>query len=194
LIVRAYARSASPVSAVAVVTVAGRIESAITQLTHLTESSRMRKFPRTPDPGEIMSHRRLSVWTSAACALVLVSTLGCARRSGGADPKPIEPTAAVTRVEELLIGKYAGVEVVKSNDGGYHVIIRGTGSGAPGGQPLWVIDGSPIEVHSTQDLAWVNPGAVVKISVLKDPADLGIYGRRGANGVIVVTTKRPGRT
>jgi len=43
----------------------------------------------------------------------------------------------------------------------------------------------------SRDLAWVNPADVVKIEVQKNPTDIGIYGRRGANGVIVVTTKRP---
>jgi TonB-dependent SusC/RagA subfamily outer membrane receptor len=129
----------------------------------------------------------------AACVLVLTTSFGCARRTNGAAAKPIEAAPQVSRIEELLIGKYAGVDVIQDNNGGYSVMIRGMGSGAPGGQPLWVIDGAAIEVHSSNALAWVNPASVVKIEVLKNATDIGIYGRRGTNGVIVVTTRRPGR-
>jgi TonB-dependent starch-binding outer membrane protein SusC len=128
----------------------------------------------------------------AVCALVLVSSSGCARRANSA-PSRIEPTPQVSRVEELLIGKFAGVEVIQDNNGGYTVLIRGMGSAAPGGQPLWVIDGAAYEVHTSDALSWVNPNSVVKIEVLKNATDIALYGRRGSNGVIVVTTRRPGR-
>ena len=98
--------------------------------------------------------------------------------------------AAVARVEELLIGRFSGVEVTRT-DGGYSVSIRGTGSFMSSEQPLWVVDGVPFEVKSGRGLSWINPQDVTKIDVLKSAAETAIYGVRGGNGVIVITTRKP---
>jgi TonB-dependent SusC/RagA subfamily outer membrane receptor len=106
---------------------------------------------------------------------------------------PSETDARVTRVEEMLRG-VAGLDVTRLPDGGYQLRIRGHRSirGNPGDDdPLVVIDGIPIsrEAVSTA-LAGLAPGDVARIEVLKDAGATGFYGSRGANGVIVITTKR----
>jgi len=57
---------------------------------------------------------------------------------------------------------------------------------------LYVIDDVPIAPGSTGILTGINPYDIETIKVLKDPADTGIYGIRGANGVILITTKHAG--
>lgn len=98
---------------------------------------------------------------------------------------------AVSRVEEMLIGRFSGVDVIRTGDGGYSVSIRGTGSFMSNEQPLWVVDGVPFETVPGRGLAWINPQDVTKIDVLKSSAETAIYGVRGGNGVIVITTRKP---
>ena len=71
--------------------------------------------------------------------------------------------------------------------------IRGSGSVGAGDDPLYVIDGFPIsnDYHHTQNpLASINPNDIESISVLKDASATSIYGSRGANGVVIITTKK----
>ncbi len=106
---------------------------------------------------------------------------------------PSETDARVTRVEEMLRG-VPGLEVTRLADGNYRLRIRGQRSirGNPtDDNPLVVIDGIPIPNESMSSmLADLSPGDVARIEVLKDAAHTGMYGSRGANGVIVITTKR----
>ena len=105
--------------------------------------------------------------------------------------------------EAALQGQAAGVQVTQGSGmagSGSIVRIRGLSSISAGGDPLYVVDGIPI----TQDyfaggnsgamnrnpLASLNPNDIKDIQVLKDAAATGIYGSRGANGVILITTKR----
>jgi len=76
-------------------------------------------------------------------------------------------------------GKVPGV-VVK----GEKVYIRGINSINSGTDPLFIVDGTPFE-----DISWINPHDVKSIDVLKDSSATSLYGVRGANGVIVITTK-----
>jgi TonB-dependent SusC/RagA subfamily outer membrane receptor len=95
------------------------------------------------------------------------------------------------RVEELLRGRLAGVQVIRRPDGDFSVRIRGTGSFYGSSEPLYVVDGVPI--HTTglgSALAGISPRDIARIDVLKDAGATAIYGSRGANGVIVITTKR----
>lgn len=97
----------------------------------------------------------------------------------------------VSRIDEALQGKLAGVTVQQTSGipGAAPVVrIRGTGSITEGNQPLWVIDGMPIEDASI--VANINMSDAESIEVLKDAAAAAIYGSRGSNGVIIVTTKR----
>ncbi len=70
--------------------------------------------------------------------------------------------------------------------------MRGTGSIGVGNEPLYVIDGFPIEQsydHDFNPLNTINPGDIESIEVLKDASATAIYGSRGANGVVLITTK-----
>ena len=69
---------------------------------------------------------------------------------------------------------------------------RGAASLSASNQPLYVIDGMPIQAPSFGSaLAGIPPNDVERIDVLKDAGSLAIYGSQGANGVILITTKRP---
>ena len=99
----------------------------------------------------------------------------------------------VVRVEEMLRGRVAGVEVYPSADG---LIVRvrsaGTsGVGLSGDQPLFVIDGLPIELGARGALVGLNPKDIESITVLKSASETAMYGARGANGVVLITTIRP---
>ncbi len=94
------------------------------------------------------------------------------------------PTASV---DQALQGKIAGVYVVPASGqpgAGAVVRIRGTGT-LNNANPLYVVDGMLLE-----DASFVNPQDVESIEVLKDASATAIYGNRGANGVIIITTKR----
>ena len=93
---------------------------------------------------------------------------------------------AATSIEQLLIGKSAGVQVINSSGtpgSGAQIIIRGTGS-FKDTSPLYVIDGIQGDFNS------VSPQDVENITVLKDASSTAIYGSAAANGVVIVTTKR----
>lgn len=100
----------------------------------------------------------------------------------------------VTRAEELFNGRFAGVRMVQTASGPA-LRIRGTGTIMGGGDPLFVVDGVPVAFSPRTLLAGLNPGDIERIEVLKDAGATAIFGSRGANGVVVITTKhaRPGR-
>jgi TonB-dependent SusC/RagA subfamily outer membrane receptor len=95
----------------------------------------------------------------------------------------------ISRVEEMLEGT-AGVRILRSLHGGIRVQIRGTGSIFSGTEPLYVVDGIPVQLRAGQGLDWLNPADVDTIVVLKDASSTAIYGSRGANGVVIIETKR----
>ena len=105
-------------------------------------------------------------------------------------------------VEQLLQGQISGVVISDSSEpgGGTGISIRGTNSLLGGTQPLYVVDGIPIDPltdaegntgggQAQNSIAFLNPNDIDKIEVLKDAAATAIYGARGANGVIIITTK-----
>ncbi len=109
--------------------------------------------------------------------------------------------------QELLQGKIAGLTVIKNSGvpgGGLTVRIRGGTSLSASNDPLYVIDGVPVSNNSItpsgvgiggsgqaarNPLNFLNPSDIESITVLKDAAAAAIYGARGANGVIIITTK-----
>ncbi len=103
--------------------------------------------------------------------------------------------------ESAIQGKAAGV-VIESGSGkvgqGMKIRIRGTSSISASSQPLYVIDGLPMQTQSQSDVnneitnpvADLNPNDIESIEVLKDAAATAIYGARAANGVVLVTTKK----
>jgi TonB-dependent SusC/RagA subfamily outer membrane receptor len=95
------------------------------------------------------------------------------------------PTA---RVEELLAGRFPGVHVHQTANG-FSVRMRGPTSFHGGNEPLYIVDGFPIE-PGPGGLVAINPDDVASIEVLKDAASQAAYGLRGANGVVIIKTKR----
>ena len=95
----------------------------------------------------------------------------------------------VKRVEELLIGRIAGVQVLSTPNGGFMIRVRGITTINGYAEPLYIIDGMPVTVVPGEGLNWLDPAEILRIDVLKDPAETSMYGVRGANGVIVIRTK-----
>ncbi len=93
-------------------------------------------------------------------------------------------------IEQLLASRFSGVQVSRTSSGGLSVRIRGIGSFISSNEPLYVVDGVPIDLGAGSALRAINPRDVASIEVVKDPAGLAMYGVRGANGVIVINTKR----
>jgi iron complex outermembrane receptor protein len=92
--------------------------------------------------------------------------------------------------EQLLQGKVAGVNVTSATGepgGTQGITIRGPGSIRVGSGPLYVIDGLPLDGGMGN---FLNPSDIEKMDVLKDASATAIYGTRGANGVILITTKK----
>jgi TonB-linked SusC/RagA family outer membrane protein len=109
-----------------------------------------------------------------------------------------------TNVMNSLSGKVAGLQVSRTASGlggSSRVVLRGVSSMLGSNKPLFVVDGVPIDVSNMGDgnewggrdmgdgLSDINPEDVESISVLKGPAAAAAYGSRGANGVILITTK-----
>ena len=94
------------------------------------------------------------------------------------------------QVEELLAGRVPGVQVLRLPGGGISVRIRGIGSWNSDSEPLYVVDGMPVTVSGGRGLYWLNPGDLQRIEILKDASATSFYGVRGANGVVLITTKR----
>lgn len=114
--------------------------------------------------------------------------------------------AGVASVDHMLSGQLAGVTTLPSNGGPgapAKIRIRGTASLNGSQDPLWVVDGIPLDVDDLPDfndkdnidklynssIAGLNPQDIKEITILKDAAATAIYGARAANGVIVITTK-----
>jgi TonB-linked SusC/RagA family outer membrane protein len=112
--------------------------------------------------------------------------------------------------QQILGGRAAGVNVMENNSepgGGINIEIRGVSSISGSTQPLYVIDGVPIELPdmnlngssqisslfgnnlTANPLSMLNPNDIESIEILKDAAATSLYGSRGANGVVVITTK-----
>ena len=94
-----------------------------------------------------------------------------------------------SNVQDALVGKIAGVQFTSESGrpgSGQKIYVRGYGSMNAKNDPLWVVDGVPYE----GDVNNINAADIESISILKDAASNALYGARGANGVIMVTTKR----
>lgn len=109
--------------------------------------------------------------------------------------------------DQLLQGRVAGVQVTPSSGepgAGSTIAIRGAGSIRSGDGPLYVVDGIPLDNGGTSGgygvgagsssarnpLSFINPTDIENISILKDASSAAIYGSRGANGVILITTRK----
>lgn len=110
--------------------------------------------------------------------------------------------------EQLIQGKFAGVQIGSNSGepgGGMNVRIRGTSSIRNGNGPLYVVDGIPLDggqisaagknglfgtSSARNPLNFLAPSNIQSVDILKDPSTTAIYGSRGANGVILITTKK----
>lgn len=113
-----------------------------------------------------------------------------------------------TTLDQLISGKAPGVQVIQNSaepGGGISVRVRGASSINAGSSPLYVVDGLPLdnsplitgtgaEYEGTRSpsnpLSSINPADIESIEILKDASATAIYGARGANGVIIITTKK----
>jgi TonB-dependent SusC/RagA subfamily outer membrane receptor len=143
-----------------------------------------------------------SLFRGAPVAIVIVSIsalLACAStRTNGSSTAPsvyASDTSSIGNgdgrtIENLLTARYPGVTVTPAPGGGLMIRIRGGNNSFYGGeQPLYVLDDIPLPPGSG-GIVFVNPYDIKKIEVLKNPADVAVYGMRGGNGVIKITTNR----
>jgi len=106
-------------------------------------------------------------------------------------------TGRVVSPEELIQAKVAGVEVIEDNGGepggGFSMRIRGGTSVTASNEPLYVVDGVPLDVGGglsagRNPLNFLNPDDIASFTVLKDASSTAIYGSRGSNGVVLIET------
>jgi TonB-dependent SusC/RagA subfamily outer membrane receptor len=95
-------------------------------------------------------------------------------------------------IERVLQAKYPGVQITRTGDG-IAIELRGPGSFYGSGAALYVVDEVPMPAGRGGGLTGINPYDIESIKVLKNPEDIGIYGIRGSNGVVLITTKRPSK-
>lgn len=102
----------------------------------------------------------------------------------------------VSSVDQKMIGQVAGVQIQQVSGApgaGTSIKIRGSGSLGAGNEPLYVVDGMPYSAGMNQTLnplMFIDPNNIESITILKDASSTAIYGSRGANGVIMITTKK----
>jgi TonB-dependent starch-binding outer membrane protein SusC len=94
------------------------------------------------------------------------------------------------RIEEVILGRIPGLVVTRTGDGGFSLRIRGVNSIHGDNETLSVIDEMVIPPYGLSSaLATLSPRDVARVEVLKDAGATAFYGSRGANGVIVITTR-----
>lgn len=99
--------------------------------------------------------------------------------------------SAPTTLADMLDARFAGVEVRRLPSGGISVRIRGQRSLKADNEPLFVVDGIPQHTGIPGVLSDLDPRDIARIEVLKDAGATAAYGARGANGVILIFTRRP---
>ncbi len=127
-----------------------------------------------------LARATLSVW------LLIALAAACARnKRQDSDRSTIEPIEMVLRVTA------PGLSVTRTPNGGIAVqILQGPTSFYSSNAPLYLLDDEPFQPGAGGVLTGLNPHDIESIKLLKDPAETGIYGMRGANGVIVIKTKK----
>ena len=140
----------------------------------------------TLEPGRLSGRHALA-------AILLAPLLACA--TSGAKPATAAPPPdrGSQSIEDMLAGRFPGVTVDRTNSGGLVIRIRGGATSFyNGNEPLYIVDEVPV-AQGSGGILFLSPYDIEKIEVLKNPSDVAIYGMRGANGVIKVTTKLRGR-
>jgi TonB-linked SusC/RagA family outer membrane protein len=146
---------------------------------------------------------------AAMLSTVVATGYGSSQRASVSSAIASVDSTAIARIpvvalDNALQGRIAGVQVMQNSGepgAGVSVRVRGPASLNAGNQPLYVIDGVPIlqgsfeQITSTSGqrmtpISGINPDDIASIDVLKDAAAAAIYGSRGSNGVVLITTKR----
>lgn len=119
----------------------------------------------------------------------LTAASGCHHASPPwAEPSRVERTTVARTNAERSVRHAPGVDVVSTRFGGFYIrILSGL---TANGEPLYVIDGHPMMIDPNRGIDWVTLGDIVQIKVLKNPAETTVYGPRGLNGVIILTTRQ----
>lgn len=136
------------------------------------------------------------------CACAHGNRTGAAQTEGEAGhPQPPPPTKVVTAediqrtpaapLDQVLTARFPGVWITRTSDGGISVRIRGTTSLQASSEPLYVLDGMPVQSGPDGALTGIVLADIASIEVLKDAISTSMYGLRGANGVILIKTKLP---
>lgn len=145
-------------------------------------------------PNHLLSPRALV----ALVAVPLATCLACA--SGGSKdtrPQYSPDTSSVAddgkSMEDIFAVRFPGVTVLRTSGGGFQIRIRGGSNTFYGSnEPLIIVDDTPLH-QGSGGIVFLHPNDIDRIEVLKNPADIALYGIRGGNGVVRITTKRPGR-
>src|SRR3989442_3389726 len=156
-----------------------------------------------------MNYRRSSMSTAHAhrlLGLLLCGVAACFHRGGrcedvgpaSAVPHSVMSEDEIDRVPgrwigQLIMERFPSVTVTETPDGGLSFRIRGVGSFMASNQPLCLVDDVPVDLSRGSNVRAINPHDIASIEVVQDPAGTAMYGMRGANCVIVITTKRPGQ-
>ncbi len=138
-----------------------------------------------------------------ACGLLVGLIAGCARGSAS-ESENLYPTPALVTsedlqrtpdqpIEKVLMARVPGVWITRTSDGSLAIHIRGTATLNANTEPLYVIDGLPVQSGPDGGLSGINPYDIASIEVLKDAIGTSLYGVRGSNGVIVIKTKNSAR-
>jgi TonB-dependent SusC/RagA subfamily outer membrane receptor len=134
---------------------------------------------------------RASVAGLLALGPLFVALGGCHHKTSALDqPSPterVQTRPSQQSNDQLVSRRFPGVDLIPTRRGGFLVRIHSGLVGA--GEPLYVLDGSPIQVEPSRGIDWVKLEDVAQIKVLKDPSETSVYGPRGVNGVILITTK-----
>ncbi|MFN2604320.1 MAG: TonB-dependent receptor plug domain-containing protein [Gemmatimonadaceae bacterium] len=123
----------------------------------------------------------------AAAALILSACASAPSQKSSDDANTVD--ASGRSMQELFSGRFPGVEVFKAPGGGISIRIRGQSTFLGSSEPLYIIDGARVQ-SGAGGLLFLDPEDISKIEVLKDIGSTSIYGSDGANGVILITTKR----
>ena len=140
-----------------------------------------------------VSPRRVSLFdvVNVLISAAMLVSAGACYHAPSAAPTPEEIERSERRALATAAWRprsFPGVDIVPMGQSAFIVKIH---SGMVGdGEPLYVIDGNPMEVLPGRGITWIRPNDIARIKVLKSTNELAIYGPRGVNGVIVITTKQ----
>lgn len=160
--------------------------------------------------------RSISIPIAVTIAAAAAAWMGCARGSASSEVTPEAAEGAceergisfewgansvsvvcaeeldgipAMQIEELLEGRVPGVWVIRGARG-ISLMIRGQSTILGNTEPLYVLDGVPLQMEPGRGLYWLSPRDIQKVEILKDAGAAAFYGVRGANGVVLITTRR----